>query len=158
MANILSSAAATLAQQLKAHASVSIVYRRGSQSVTLSATLGRQLLRTIDARGNSKIERADRDFIITAADLKLDGSTVATPQRGDQILVSAGTYWQRFDVMPVSSEGAWRACDHADAPTLLRIHAKFVAVVPDPTSSGDAVDDGGGNYLTDGSGNPVTTE
>lgn len=127
MSNLLQTGLSWLADQAAAYASETVTYSRdGVGSVTLSAVLGSQLLRVSDGRGNTKVERADRDFIIVAADLVLGGQ-VTLPQRGDQIYLTLGGVIERFDVMPVGSEAAWR---YSDAHKLrLRVHTKSMGVV-----------------------------
>jgi len=118
----LQTGAAHLASRLKSHASRTVTYIRGAQSVSVSATLDSQLLRVSDRLGNTKVERTDRDFLITAADLIL-GGVVATPERGDEVRVTFGSTVERFSVMAPGTEPHWR---YEDAhQTLLRVHSKF---------------------------------
>ena len=114
-----------LADKLKEHASRPVVYRRGTSEVTVAATLGRTLLKLDDGFGGVRLEWTDRDFLIPAADLVLDGQAVL-PERGDQVReVQAGKTFV-FEVMAPGSEPPWRWSDAFRK--LLRIHAKQVGV------------------------------
>lgn len=112
-----------LAEQFATHESVEVTYRRGGEIVVLDATLGGQLLRTTDGRGNTRMERADRDFIFNVADLILYGNP-ATPERGDRIEATIGNVTERYEVLPIGNEPAWR---YSDAhKTRIRVHTKRV--------------------------------
>lgn len=128
MADQLARGVAHLASRLKAHGSVTIVIRRGPLSVSLSATLADSLLRTSDRAGNTKIERTDRDFIFTAADLIL-GGVVVTPERGDKVDVTFGSTVSRYEIMAFGggTEPHWRYEDNHNI--LIRVHTKFVGNV-----------------------------
>lgn len=109
---MLADAVSFLADTLSAHASVSITYKRGRASYTLTATLGQSVLRVSDRNG-TRVERTDRDFLIVAADLPL------IPERGDFIIYNGGFY----EVLPVGSDPAYRYSDPYN--TILRIHTKY---------------------------------
>ena len=141
MANRLREAVALHTARLQAYASESITYRRGANAVTLTASLGSQLLRTTDRQGNTKTERTDRDFILTAAKLILGGEQTE-PQAGDYVDLTTGTTTERFEVMALpANEPPWRYCD--GNKLMLRVHAKFVGVVTTP----DPVADEDGDYI-----------
>lgn len=124
--NRLQRAAERLADRLLDQASVTVTYRRGASSVSLAAVLGHQLLRVSDGRGNTKVERTDRDFIIRAADLVIGGSVVE-PRRGDRIDLTTGSTTERFDVMAPGDEPPWRYAD--PHKQLIRVHTKHVGSV-----------------------------
>ena len=126
MSDRLETGVAHLASRLKSHASRPVTYRRGALSATVSATLDSQLLRTTDRLGNTKVERTDRDFLITAADLVLAGQVV-TPQRGDQVDVTFGSVTERFEVVAVGTEPHWRYEDNHQM--VLRVHTKSIGTV-----------------------------
>ena len=120
MANLLADGVANLHVHRKAHMSSPVVYSRGAASVTVSATVGRTVFEAEDDSGS--ITRVTvRDFILTAADLVLDGSA-AEPQAGDEIRETVGSTVFVHEVMPVPGEGVWRWSDpHRVA---LRVHTK----------------------------------
>ena len=84
------------------------------------------LLRVQDGLGISKIERTDRDFVFTAADLII-GTVVTTPKRNDFIDVVFGTTTHRFVVLPFGDEPEWRWSDQHNKT--IRVHAKYVGAV-----------------------------
>lgn len=123
MSNRLERGSQRLAERLESRGSTAITYRRGSASVSLQATLGRQLLSVIDREGNTKVQRADRDFILPAADLIL-GGLVTTPKAGDLIDLETAAGVERYEVSPVGSEAAWRYSDPHGV--LIRTHCKHI--------------------------------
>ena len=125
MLDLLHSGSDWLADQLKAYASRSVVYRRGAQQVAVQATIGRTLLKLDDGYGGVRMEWTDRDFLIHAADLVLGGS-VTLPQRGDQIREPQGDKTVVYEVMAPGKEPSWRWSDVFRK--VLRIHAKQIAV------------------------------
>lgn len=117
-----------LAGKLKSHAARTITYRRGTASVSITATLASQLLRVSDHQGNTKVERPDADFIFTAADLILSGSVVE-PADDDLVDVVYGSVTKRFRLMPMNrgQEPSWRFSDPHQK--LIRVHTKHVGNV-----------------------------
>ncbi len=114
-----------LGDQLKEHASRSVVYRRGGDEVPVQATIGRTLLKLDDGYGGVRMEWTDRDFLIHAADLVLGGNAVL-PQRGDLIRETQGPTTFLYEVMAPGKEPAWRWSDVYRK--MLRIHTKQVGV------------------------------
>lgn len=125
MADLLATGLAWLAGQLKSNASETITYTRGTQSITIQATLAMQLMRTTDAHGNTKIERPDADFIITAADINF-GAGQVEPATADVITRTYGSVNKQFRLLPMNNgaEPAWRYCDPFQ--TMVRCHTKFI--------------------------------
>ena len=124
MGNMLTIGVQWLSEQLKAHASHEVTYVRGVQRLPLSATIG-QTAFEIDELGGIRVEHSDRDYIVTAADLVIDGRVVE-PDRGDTIEESVGSETHVYEVMAPGSIQPYKL----DATgTLLRIHAKKVKVV-----------------------------
>ena len=123
MPNLLESGSQWLAGKLKAFAAKSVVYRRGNADVTVSATVGRTLLKLQDGMGGVRMEWTDRDFLIAAADLVLAGTPVL-PERGDQIRETQGSRTFVYEVMAPGQEPPWRWSD--EFRVLLRIHTKQV--------------------------------
>ena len=97
----------------------SIVYRRGSSSITLTAMKGQSEGVAEDSNGVVRMEYSDADFILAASELILGGSVVE-PQRGDRIKHAADT----FEVFPLAKEKCFRYSD--PGKTVLRIHTKLV--------------------------------
>ena len=123
MANLLEAGATWLADQLHAHASREVIYRRDGDQVTVHATIGRTEFE-ID-NGTGMLERhQSRDFLVRAADLVLGGSA-ALPIAGDQIVESEGNVSRVFEVMGFGNQPPWRYSDQFRR--LLRIHTKQVA-------------------------------
>lgn len=123
MSDRLERGARRLAERLDSSGSTAITYRRGSASVALQATLGRQLLSVIDREGNTKMMRADRDFVFAATDLILAG-IVTTPKAGDLVDLETAAGVERYEVSPVGSEAPWRYSDPHEV--LIRVHTKHV--------------------------------
>jgi hypothetical protein len=125
MPDLLRTGSDWLAEMLKEHASRPVVYRRGTEEVTLQATIGRTLLKLDDGYGGVRMEWTDRDFLIHAADLVLAGN-LTLPERGDLIRETQGDKTFVYEVMAPGKEPAWRWSDVFRK--VLRIHAKQVGV------------------------------
>jgi hypothetical protein len=141
VADLLEQASAWLDRMRAAHMSRPVTYCRpgtgedseGEQSVEVQATVGRTVFETADAYG--VVERSEsRDFLVTAADLVLDGQAVL-PERGDRIRetqVATGDSPGRdgktfvYEVMAPGKESPWLWSDLYRRT--LRIHTKQVAV------------------------------
>lgn len=123
MSNILKSGMAYLTQQMLLHASETIVYSRGNDSVEVQAVLGKKLLKIDDGQGGFRIEVTDLDVLVAADDLVLASERV-TPQRGDLVLLTTDYDTQTFEVLPIGSEPAWRWSDPFQS--MFRIHAKHI--------------------------------
>lgn len=63
-----------LASKLKAHASSTVVYVRGANQVSVSATIGRTLMKFDDGYGGIRMQWTDRDFLVAPLDLIIAGS------------------------------------------------------------------------------------
>ena len=123
MPDLLETASDWLADQLKTHASRTVTYQRGVDSVSVQATIGRTLLKLDDGFGGVRMEWTDRDFLIQADDLVLGGSATL-PERDDQIRETVGTETFVYEVMAPGREPEWRYSD--PYRKVLRIHAKQV--------------------------------
>ncbi len=88
MPDLLSTGVTWLAGKLQTGVSQSVTYLRGSQAVGsgLTATLGRTEKQQDEQTGI--LLWVQQDFIVTAADLTLDGSVIV-PRNGDKITVTA---------------------------------------------------------------------
>lgn len=122
MANLLRDGMDWLTGKLIEHAGESITYSRGRSSVSITATVGKTLLKLADEYG-TRVEWADQDFLIRAADLVLDGEAVE-PQRGDTVRWARGGTTYVFEVLAPGNEPAWRWAD--EHRTMYRVHAKEV--------------------------------
>ncbi len=118
MSNLLVSGAAWLAGQLRSHASLGIVYVRGTQQVSLGATAGTTEFQ-IEDMGGLRIEHSDRDFILPVGSLVL-GNVITEPRRGDRVLEGGLTY----EVMAPGNVQPYRFDAHRQ---LLRVHTKRVS-------------------------------
>jgi len=106
-----------------AHASRPVVYVRGTDSVEVSATVGKTVFR-LD-KGYGVIERVEaRDYLILAADIVLGGAA-ALPKAGDRIREVEGNKAFVYEVMAPGNESCWRYSD--PYRRTLRIHTKHVA-------------------------------
>lgn len=103
-------------------AGVSITYHRGSESVALSAAVGRTIFELVDESGMvTRVE--SRDYLVAADDLILGGAQVI-PQRGDLIYETVGQEVRVHELLSPGGEPAWRYSDRYR--TMLRIHTKYV--------------------------------
>ena len=118
--DLLQSAAATLAQQLKRHAARSVRYRRGQSELLIQAVIGRTQIELSDELGAVQVQWTDRDFLVSAADLVIGGQQ-SKPQAGDMIEDGNRVY----EVLVVAGEPQWRYADPYGV--MIRIHAKLVA-------------------------------
>lgn len=125
MANKLRTGMDWLNRKLKQHAGESLVYSRGVHSVTLTAIPGKTLLQLNDDLGGVRVEWTDRDYLITASELILNGS-VTLPQRGDQIREVIGSQTKVYEVTAPGPEPVWRWSD--EGQQVLRVHTKEIGV------------------------------
>jgi len=125
MADLLQSASDWLGEMFKTHASRTVTYKRGIDSVNVPASIGRTEFEIDDGFGVlQKFE--SRDFLILAADLVFSGTSVL-PERGDRIEETVGTTSYVYEVMAPGKEPAWRYSD--PYRKTLRIHTKQVETV-----------------------------
>lgn len=118
MTSIFKRGAEFLSEKRHADASVSITYKRGSDSVTISATPGRADDDLSEVSGYTL--DADRvDWIIRRADLVLDGSAT-DPQEGDIVELVNGSKTQTYEVRRDQLGEVFRFCD--EFRTDLRFH------------------------------------
>ncbi len=123
MQDLLRDGQAWLANELHEHMASEVTYRRGTDEVTVRATIGRTLLKLSDGYGGARMVWTDRDFLIRAADLVLAGSP-SQPQRGDQIREVVGAETLVYEVLAPGEETPWRWSDpHRH---VLRIHTKHI--------------------------------
>lgn len=124
MADLLEQATDWLEEKRKAHASRSVTYERGAESVEALATVGRKSYQ-VDGGYGAAVWVDSTDFIVAAADLVLAGETVL-PQPGDRVRVAEGSTVQVYEVM--SPGGEMSHYEPADPyRRAWRIHTKHVA-------------------------------
>lgn len=116
-----------LIADMQSEAAILINYRRGNSVTVLDrkAWVGRTMFRVTD-QTNSRIIWSDRDFLIPAVDLTIDGVQV-TPQDGDwieQVFSENPEGTQRFEMMAPDGEPKWRYSD--PQRMIYRIHTKRV--------------------------------
>lgn len=119
MADQLQIGMAWVSAKLKSHESSLVTYKRGGDSVVISATLGTSAEEVYDEAGTSMRTKRS-DFIVNAADLILDGEAV-TPLSGDQIIIGTRTY----EVMALADGKVYEEFPYN---LLIRIHARLVEV------------------------------
>lgn len=119
----LSDAVAAAATAQQSLAGRTIIYTRGSASVTLTAVPTRTT-REVDIGDGILGYIEFHDYLIEAADLVLNSSTVL-PQPGDQVTDTINGTTQTLEAMPIGDEPCYRFsdCDR----TLLRVHTKQVS-------------------------------
>lgn len=101
-----------------------IVYRRGSASLVLSAIPGVTAFQTVD-QSQLVEETRSRDFLVLASDLQLSGN-IFTPDRGDVIEEVFPGRTESYEIMaPADGTPPYRYSDAAK--TILRIHTKQVS-------------------------------
>lgn len=125
MANLLKRGMQWLAGKLAEHASETVVYSRGGDSVTLTPTQGKTMLLLSDGSGGNRVEWTDADLIFPAEDLVLGGSAT-TPRRGDRVRYTEDGRTIVFEVMAADGEPPWRYCD--GSRVLIRVHLKQIGV------------------------------
>jgi len=118
MTDLIQTGVAWLDVQRKAYLSRLVTYQRGLDSVSVGATLGTFEEEGFDESG-SIIRTRRIDFIMTAADLILDGAVVK-PIPGDRIVDGTDTY----EVMAVISGEHYRVADSSGL--MVRIHTRLI--------------------------------
>jgi hypothetical protein len=123
LTNLLQTGSSWLADQMKTHASVDVVYERGAEQVPVKATIGKTEFELDDGSG-VVVRIQSRDYLIHAADLQLSGSPTL-PVAGDRIRETQGNKTFVYEVMAPGNEPHYRYSD--PFRKLLRIHSKHVA-------------------------------
>ena len=122
MTDILQRGSDWLEDQRNTHATRTVTYERGVESVSLAATIGRTIFEVDN--GHGVLERIEsRDFLVLAVDLVIAGSSVL-PQRGDRIRETQGVTTYVYEVMSPGKEPQWRWSD--PYRKTLRIHTKQI--------------------------------
>lgn len=123
MGNLLQIGASWLADQMKTHASIDVLYERGVEQMPVKATVGKTEFELDDGSG-VVVRVQSRDYLIQAADLVLGGSETL-PAAGDLIREPQGAKTFVYEVMAPGDEPHYRYSD--PYRKLLRIHTKHVA-------------------------------
>ena len=122
MPNLFEQGVGWLADQLKTHASVQVVYQRGADQVTVQATIGKTEFEIDD--GSGIIQRfQSRDYLIQTADLT-PGGVLTLPVAGDRIRETVGDQVLVYEVLAPGDQPHFRFSD--PFRKLLRIHSKHV--------------------------------
>ena len=103
MGDLLDKGSAWLESQRTKHMTRDVTYARGIMTGALKATIGRTEYETDDGQV-VRTQFTDRDFLISVADLILNGSATL-PEEGDQLHETQGTSILIFEVM------GWRYSD-----------------------------------------------
>lgn len=99
-----------------------ITYTQEGYSVTIPATIGRTPRSNADiGNGANKVTRADRDYLITASRLVLNGSAVK-PKRGATIVDSRDG--KTYEVTPIDNTHCYENSDPEGVK--LRVHCMKV--------------------------------
>lgn len=114
---LLDDALAAHVTTLNVAAGETVTYKRGSDSVSITAVVGQSQFDEVSATGEIRPLSKTVDFLVKPSSLKLSGSAVL-PQRGDQIEKSEGSI---YDVLPGTEGTAWQYSD--GRKTFLRIHS-----------------------------------
>lgn len=126
MANLLKQGQALIAATLKSHGSETVTYRRGANSVSIAASVGRPDMTLGPEFGGGHLRMNTKEFVITAADLVINGVAVS-PATGDMIDVAEGEATNRYRVGP---DGGLPEFENADAfGIMLRIRGTFQGAV-----------------------------
>jgi len=117
MANILKTGIQFLADKLKAHASETVIYKRGADTVTICATFGKTNYQ-IEGDCGFKIGGEITDFLIAPSDLII-GGLLTLPKAGDQIQIDSALYEAQF-----IGDGCWRYSD--PFRKIIHLHTKEI--------------------------------
>jgi len=120
MTDLLAWGIAWLDRRRKQHLSREVIYQRGDLTVLVHATIGRT---EFEVSGTDGVQTAytDRDYLISTADLVLDGE-VTLPDAGDQVHETLTATIEVYEVLD------WRYSDpHRQ---MLRVQTKHIASEP----------------------------
>lgn len=98
-----------------------VTYRRGAESLSVNATVGRFLFKSTDSAGVTVYEET-RDYLIRAVEL----TTLGEPARGDEIVETVGGIEQLFRVHAPDGEPVFRYSD--TERLVMRIHTQHMGV------------------------------
>lgn len=121
VANQLETGLAWLSDQRRAHMSRTITYVRGNSSVELVATAGRSRFQQIDSGRGAALRVHAHDFILSVAELVIDGDATL-PRPGDQVRTVIDGVEHVFTVAPFAGGPCYEFTD-ASRRTV-RVHTK----------------------------------
>lgn len=124
MSNLLANGVDWLAGKLKSFASSSITYTRGASSVTIAATIGRHVPRSLGGLPENEVDTSSTVVTFDAVDLDF-GSGITTPARGDRFTLNDNGVLFTFEVLPIDNERWWKEADAFGKR--LEVNAKLVA-------------------------------
>jgi len=119
VSDLLGAGFAWLDQQRERFLTRSVTYSRGSQAVTVPATIGHTVFRLDTGPGVTERIEA-RDYLIAAAHLAGFG----LPRRGDQVIEEAAGQRHTYEVLAPGREPHWRWSD--PNRRCYRIHTKHL--------------------------------
>ncbi|HBG28591.1 MAG: hypothetical protein A2Y10_08590 [Planctomycetes bacterium GWF2_41_51] len=117
MSNILKNGIQFLADKLKSHASETVIYKRGADTINICASFGKTNYQ-IENESGFQIGGEITDFLFSAADLIIDG-LVTVPKAGDRIEVDGKVYEALF-----INDGCWRYS--GPFGKIIRFHTKEI--------------------------------
>lgn len=122
MSDLLEQGSAWLDDQRTRHLTRPVEYRRGTDAVTLAATVGRTVFEQTDDYGI--LHRTEsRDYLVLTTDLVLSG-VPTVPRAGDRIRETDGEQVFVYEVMAPGTEPPYRYSD--PYRRTLRIHTRHV--------------------------------
>lgn len=125
MPDMLASGLAWLNEQRGEHMTQTVEYRRGYETISIKATLGSTSFEVADELGVT-VEAKEVDFLVTAADLILDGA-VTEPEIADRIEWTRTSDGTKFTFEVLAIVGGGEPFRYTDSYGItLRIHTKLV--------------------------------
>jgi len=122
MPDLLKTGSEWLERKRTEHATRTVTYVRGAESVEVAASIGRTVFRLDKGYGVTEHVEA-RDYLVLTDDLGLGGAP-EFPQAGDRIHEAEGDKDFIYEVMAPGNEPCWRYSD--PYKQALRIHTKHV--------------------------------
>jgi len=122
LADVLGQGLAWLERQRQQFLTKPVRYRRATQEIAASATVGTTIFRFDVGPGITERIEA-RDFLIAATDLAALPA-FQQPQRGDRVIEDDATTRHHYEVIAPGHEPVWRWSDPNRA--CYRIHTKLV--------------------------------
>jgi hypothetical protein len=114
-----------LAEKVTAHASRTILYRRGESQIAILAAIGTTYVSQFAGDGLSvKVEV--RDYLVDVDLLRIDDELIE-PRRTDKIIEVIDGFAHHFEVLPIGEEREWRYSD--PYRNKFRIHTKSTRFV-----------------------------
>lgn len=128
MADMLATALQWHREQLEEHAAQTVTYRRGAFSVELPVTFGSRAATAELAANSLRVEVEQRDFIIPADKLILDG-VLTKPCDRDEVELNEDGERRIYRLLPVPDGQAWEYDN--DYRKLIVLHTKLICETED---------------------------